>query len=126
MKASELMVGDLLQRTYNHKIVRVHEIKQSCIYTEDNGYEYNEVEPIPLTPEILEKSGFVKFISSQYILPICSADVILTKIEGMPNTNGKWLVAIKKGYTDAKIAITYVHELQQALKLCKIEKEIVL
>lgn len=88
--------------------------------------ERNEIEPIPLTPEILEKNGFVTFISSQYTLPNCSAGVILTTLKGMPNATGKWLVAIKKGYTDAKIAITYVHELQHALKLCRIEKEIIL
>ena len=34
------------------------------------------------------------------------------------------LVAIKDRYTNAKIAITYVHELQHALRLCGIEKEI--
>jgi hypothetical protein len=43
---------------------------------------------------------------------------------GLPNANGEWLVTIKKGYTYARIAITYVRELQQALTLCGVDKKI--
>jgi len=86
--------------------------------------KYKAMEAKEITIEILEKNGFVKFISSQFTLPNCSAGVILTTLKGMPNANGEWLVAIKKDYTDAKIAITYVHELQQALTLCGVDKKI--
>lgn len=77
-----------------------------------------------ITIEILEKNGFVNFVVNQYTLPNCSAGVVLAKMGGLPNANGKWLVAIKNGYTDAKIVITYVHELQQALTLCGVDKTI--
>lgn len=77
-----------------------------------------------ITIEILEKNGFINFMAGEYALPNCSAGVILAKIEGLPNANGTWLVAIINGYTDAKIAITYVHELQQALTLCGVDKKI--
>ncbi len=82
----------------------------------------------PLTPEILEKNGFVKYIAGQYVLPKMVGEILVSimPMKGLPNADKEWLVAIKNGYTDAKIAITYVHELQQALKLCKIEKEIIL
>lgn len=81
-----------------------------------------------ITSEILDKNGFLNAIKGQYTLPRIggnlSACVILVTIEGMPSANGKWMVAIKNGYTDAKIAITYVHELQQALTLCGVDKKI--
>ena len=77
-----------------------------------------------ITIKILEKNGFINFIGNHYSLPNCAAGVILTKIERLPNANGTWLLAIKNGYTDAKIAITYVHELQQALTLCGVAKKI--
>lgn len=77
-----------------------------------------------ITVEILEKNGFVNIMAGEYALLNCSAGVILIKIEGLQNANGTWLVAIKNGYTDAKIAVTYVHELQQALTLCGVDKKI--
>lgn len=77
-----------------------------------------------ITTEIIEKNGFINFMAGEYALPNCSEGVILTKIKGLPNANGTWLVSIINGYTDAKIAITYVHELQQALTLCGVDKKI--
>ena len=126
MRAEELMIRDWVLD--GHVYAQVTSITcDGIIETTHNEFSNIElVEPIPLTPEFLEKNGFVKFISSQYTLPNCSAGVILTTLKEMPNATGKWLVAIKKGYTDAKIAITHVHELQHALKLCGIKKEIVL
>lgn len=79
-----------------------------------------------ITIEILEKSGFVKYIAGQYVLPKMEGEILVSIMptNGLPNINGKWLVAIKNGYTDARIAITYVHELQQALTLCGVDKKI--
>ncbi len=79
-----------------------------------------------ITIEILEKNGFKKFIAGQYTLPMENIRIFvcITPMEGLPKANGKWLVAIKNGYTDAKIAITYVHELHQALTLCGVDKKI--
>ncbi len=79
-----------------------------------------------ITIELIEKNGFKKFIAGQYILPMENKEIFvcITPMVGLPNTNDKWLVAIKKGYTDAKIAINYVHELQQALTLCGVDKKI--
>ena len=79
-----------------------------------------------ITVELIEKDGFKKFVAGQYILPMENKEafVCIAPMAGLPNANGKWLVAIKNGYTDAKIAITYVHELQQALILCGVDKKI--
>ena len=79
-----------------------------------------------ITIELIEKNGFKKFIAGQYILPMENKEIFvcIAPMEGLPNANGKWLVAIKKGYTDAKIVITYVHELQRALTFCGVYKKI--
>lgn len=131
MKATELIVGDYITVTPSGMLIQVaavHKRKVAYHTCTDRLSWVREglLRPIPVTQEILEKNGFVTFISSQYTLPNCSAGVILTTLKGMPNASGKWLVAIKKGYTDAKIIITYVHELQHAFGLCGINKEITL
>lgn len=134
MEAKELMIGDWVQvpsliDNVEHydawcKVKQLRDCDLDVVGFKE--LKYSEIIPILLTPEILEKNGFVKFVGSQYVLPKCSAGVILTKIKEMPNANGIWLVAIKNGYTDARIVITYVHELQHALRLCGVEKEIAL
>jgi len=79
-----------------------------------------------ITIEILEKNGFKPFIAGQYVLPMENKEnfVCIIPIVGLPNANDEWLVTIKKGYTYARIAITYAHELQQALTLCGVDKKI--
>ena len=79
-----------------------------------------------ITIELIKKNGFKKFIAGQYILPMENKEVYvcIAPMEGLPNANGTWLVVIKNDYTDAKIAITYAHELQQALTLCGVDKKI--
>lgn len=89
---------------------------------------YDEICPIPLTIENLEKIGFVKYIAGQYVLPKMVGETLVSimPMKGLTNADSEWLVAIKNAYTNAKISITYVHELQHALKFCGIEKEIIL
>jgi hypothetical protein len=79
-----------------------------------------------ITIEILEKNGFKPFIAGQYVLPMDSKEIFvgIAQMEGLPNANGKWMVAIKNGYTDAKIIINSTDELVQALTLCGVDKTI--
>lgn len=131
MEAKDLMIGDKLKTVFSQKIVEVKEIKQTCIYTENNGYEYNEVAPVPLTPEILEKNGFIKSTPPPGIHARCY---------DLDNKEEKYhlTIVIYNKYKrlllnvdseDSKcfnIKCDYVHELQHALRLCGIKKEIVL
>ena len=114
MRANEIMIGDYL-KTFTQKIVKVKEIKQNCIYTEDNGYDYNEIEPITLTPEILEKNGFESRKDGYDIgIPLLYWDKYCNAICG-------W------SHCDDIIEIfdcRYVHQLQHALRLCGIDKTI--
>ena len=128
MKPNELMVGDFIRTIYSQKIIKVKEIKQSCIYTDDNGYEYNEIEPILLTSEILEKNGWFhnnedeKFFPQTWVgggLMLQGADdcgyrIVVTSDYDDEDTNGTPFI------------ILYVHELQHALRLRRIKKEIIL
>ena len=76
----------------------------------------DELKPIPLTPEILEKNGFkdMGFFGKLEIGPwrlICDSGNLAVLHEGR-----------EEEYIN--IPISYVHELQHALRLCGIEKEI--
>ncbi len=125
MEANELMIGDWV--LYNNQ---PHQIRQLGIFGENrDGDDYpavcvgkpnsiglilerNEIEPIPLTPEILEKNGFSENYREEDLSYAQSCgDVIGIHIYG---TNGLM----------EEMYFKYVHELQHALRLCGIEKEI--
>ena len=117
MKANELMIGDFIRTIYTKKIIRVREIKQSCIYTNDNGYEYNEIEPIPITPDILLKNGWKRLTSPE------GEDVFVLDLETITLwwfVKDKELVLIGGSH----LKIEYVHQLQHALRMCNVSKEI--
>lgn len=91
-----------------------------------------ELEPIPITKEILEKIGFV----NDYYEEGCVADYGYIKHDGYTLTykneevdaiitwcNGCVSITTEHG-DDAQITIKYLHELQHAFKLCRIKKEI--
>lgn len=125
MKATNLMIGDWVYCITDNTNVQIEEIFIDDIYGWCYKYEgklnaLNDIEPIPLTKEILEKNGFEKSQGEKFTWFICNVAAFDIRI-----------VNEKNNLYDIKIAeyprpITYVHELQHLLKLCKIEKEIVL
>ena len=73
--------------------------------------------PIPITPEILEKNGFTRDADGMNDIDEISVEI----------TYGEWQrVDGRHKYLGEARIIKYVHELQHALLLCGIEKEIVL
>ena len=135
MKATDLMVGDWVyakvqvddtgaEPVFEKTPKRVTDLTKGIngIYVEGTStFAGAEIEPIPLTPEILEENGFESrgaqffcdrigmiwwkdniFIFSKYI-----------QHEDLPTEY-------------ISINIGYVHELQHALRLCGIDKEITL
>jgi hypothetical protein len=126
MRATDLMVGDKLKTVFSKKIVEVKEIKQSCIYTEDNGYEYDEIEPIPLTAEILEKNGWFLNDEDEKFFPQTWVGGGLM-LQGADDSG--YCIVVTSDYDDedtnrTPFILLYVHELQHALRLRRIEKEI--
>ena len=133
MKASELMVGDWVFT--RGQIEQVTSIYDGYICTEHYEYSHDYYfEPIPITPEILEKNGFMYCKSDGgFCLPTTisygnwDVDVILFNVTDEYRNN-----QLHIGTPDDSITIlhlmecNHVHELQHALRLCGIEKEIVL
>ena len=89
---------------------------------EDVGF--NGVEPIPLTTEILEKNGFVKDEKNDNMY-YWNWRVIDDCISYDKETSKVRIFYVLCGLVFVKI-VQYVHELQHALRLCEIKKEIVL
>lgn len=111
MKANELMIGDWVN-------LRVEEDNFSdniSVTSTDLGNHYilKHIEPIPLTEEILEKNGF----AIRYNRYEDEHKTVIRKYrEG-------WLIDRHYSF---HCAVKYIHELQHALKLCGIEKDITL
>lgn len=148
MKANELMIGDYVN--YRGQIIKV-----TSLYDKGGSNEVgwsdkesvwvnaSNVEPIPLTPEILEKNGFIKdankddrFTDTYHLLVptgfernsfTIQVSVYKEPIDGV-STLVKcwgWLPPYNRGMNDIHLcSANYVHELQHAMRLCGIEKEI--
>ena len=105
--------------------------------------KFSQINPIPLTPEILEENGFVQdnAIADSFGFEIFGIDNLLCGLSYGEEID-TWIFETFKpwthtdydgapvdwGYDTRAIIpdIRYVHELQHALKCCKIDKEIVL
>lgn len=124
MKAEDLMIGDwvLVKELYFSNLTNViseyqHQIRLKDFAEMYNAGEYKKYEPIPLTTEILEKNGFYNSVLID--------DYKIT--DGVHyNIDSKQILFGFEYGTVLEIDCCYVHELQHALKLCKIKKEIVL
>ena len=150
MKADELMIGDWVyakvqvddtgtEPVYERTPKRVTDLTKGIngIYVEGTStFAGAEIEPIPLTAEILEKNGFILHLDAarhpqcRYfecadwnvgwcvnLYPVPNCKYFLETSARMERTIAKT--------TTAKV-IEYVHDLQHALMYSEIEKEIVL
>lgn len=122
MKVTELMIGDWV---YNSLTDLTFQVYPQFFSQWSNRLEQfiAIIKPIPLTPEILEKNGF-KYKEGEIgmygveITPCYLRDDVPFEVfcDGEP-----FAIWFKE-----PISIKYVHQLQHALRLCGIEKEIVL
>lgn len=120
MQAIELMLGDWVFYPKTQEYCKVTTIHNKYLYCfpkgsdEKHSYGLREesVSPIPLTEEILVKNGFEKFAENQTHFDYTDNDIHLEYWIG----DGCFMY-----YT---AVIHYVHQLQHALRLCNIEKEI--
>ena len=123
MKTNELMIGDYVQ--VPELIDKVEEYEAYCKVqqlriadldvVEFKGLNYDEIQPIPLTPEILEKNGWEKRPTGY---------VFYT--DGKRYDNSLWYIFGSNTFVvnTAKFQIKYVHQFQHVLKLLNIDKEI--
>ncbi len=161
MKAEELIVGDIVRVAKNvcipkGTIVTIRGIDMDNSFEEMNlrgcatclpindryrmtgGVWVEYLEPIPLTPEILEKNGWyhAKFDGSYGRKAMRIDGYYRDELpKGVDNalSFAQWSIDEKFMYHMLEIfmwvgsihlKIEYVHELQHALRLCGIEKEI--
>lgn len=122
MKANDLMVGDWVYIT-EHPMRR--EAKQ--VKPEHFLRSLVTFEPIPLTPEILKKNNIL-YEKSSYCYIIDNNKDLECIYYITQTSQGDWVVGVDTGAYESPVfaRIKYVHQLQHALKLCRIEKEIVL
>lgn len=125
LNCKSLMIGDWVVNTEfgKNKIDKIETLEPRRVWLE-HGKTYvpiEYIEPIPLTIEILEKNGFVKdekddnmYYWNWSVIDDCiSYDKETSKVR----------IFYVSGLTFVKIVL-YVHELQHALRLCEIKKEI--
>ena len=120
MEAEDLMIGDWV---YNHRywecpIVEIHKNSAIVIARHYGEEEFllSELRPIPLTTEILEKNGFVYDSEDKLFEDIYPRISMLYAQYRLVENGG-----INYGEMSE---IKYVHQLQHALRLCGIDKEI--
>ena len=125
MKARELQIGDLLyyKGKFNAFPFKVESITKKKVgyHAEPNDHrmyylELSDCEPILLTPEILEDNGFTKELDADGL------HYRFTLID--EHTKFSILYARSVFQWFSPLGFKYVHELQHALRLCGIKKEI--
>lgn len=132
MKPTELMVDDWVYispwdcEPYVNKICGISyyswQGKDYCDWVDCEDWDelsLDRITPIPLTDEILKKNGFEYYHKN--FASLNQDDLFKLEMIEWPDENGIggiWKIGI--------IEIRYVHELQHALKLCNINKNIVL
>ena len=126
MKVEDLMIGDWLlyksdslENAFPIQITREMFNKELVVWKD-------RFEPIPLTVEILEKNGILYRKSSFYYIINDNKDLECTHYI-YQTIQEDWAIGVDTGTDDCSVfaRIQYVHELQHALKLCRIDKEIV-
>ena len=129
MKAEELMIDDWVYNNESNQYQRVWLLDYDNVILDGYySYDYDDIEPIPLTPEILKKNGWTYNDEDEKFSPQTWVDGGLMLQDA---DDGGYRIVVTSDYDDedtnnTPFVILYVHELQHALKLRRIEKEIVL
>lgn len=126
MKAKELQLGDWVNTPKGN--YQIDSIQDNDVVgtTYNNGdgveslFDIDKVKPISLTVEILEKNGWSQVLYSNESYDNEDAEQ-LSLWTGEDDNEWWWHVGV-----ELVTPLNYVHELQHALRLCGIEKEIVI
>ena len=138
MKVEELMIGDWVYNKHHKKNIKITPFDFFTHGHLPSGRQYfigepelvsgRDLEPIPFTPEILEKNGFRIIFDGElhvsYFQDIKSfhTEVKVDKIGIYQKLS--MLDGLGNGVTIGECK--YVHQFQHALRLCGIKKEITL
>lgn len=139
MKAQDLMIGDWVRMKESPDLkFQMEDVSGTGMFkrwSQDGEimipFSYSEIEPIPLTREILEKNGFEKLDFSHYHI---KGRTLVLDADGKWEGELVWHWVVTEMDTNSKgqnyvidyyvATIQYVHQLQHALRLCGIDLEI--
>ena len=131
MNANELMIGDWVYNKHHKKNIQITPYDFFTHGHLPSGRQYfigepelvsgRDLEPILLTPEILEKIGFETQPNIGYIIDGYDGTQI---IYDRWNNNLRIIKDYKTCLDIKTFSGLSVHELQHALRICEIEKEI--
>lgn len=115
MKANDLMIGDWYYWEAEGKKYPLQVTKETFKLSDE---DVSNFQPIPLTKEILKKNGYTRNKDNSYILD---------RVGESHYYYYQGSVGIDIGAYESPLFAdcNFVHELQHLLKLCKIDKEIV-
>ena len=126
LKISDLSIGDYV--CYCDRVYKVYSIEESGLVRANNkSYScphimkhIDYIDPIPITAEILEKNGFERS-TSQFI--VYHTDKVWISYD---KPSGTWSVTmyINDFTSNLHANILHIHQLQHALRLAGVEKEI--
>lgn len=146
MKANEIQIGDWVYSTFSKlpckvTYLKLHESGYASVETTNvvGVKDIESLSPIPITPEILEKNGFEKtqiYGEKQDDIFQCFDGEIIIEV-GIYDPNFILIHyryetpdGINSGELSSIVKVDggkfYLHELQHALLLCGIEKEIIM
>ena len=125
MKCKELMVGDFCRSGHGFPM-QITNVGDDYAYAtfegnEGDPWEFDDKDeqpqPIPLTPEILEKNGFIKVNSQRYDYgnPDTDCYVKVNPKKNMIHVNGR-------NANSNLYSHSFVHELQRVLRLCGLDE----
>ena len=138
METKNFMIGDyalvrpsgmLIQiAAVHHKKVAYHAVINKLTWVRESL-----LEPIPLTPDILEKNGFVK-VEHYYPYPTYEYKVESLKFvvrvafpkDSKATERTKPFAEIDAEWCWYNNDCEFLHDLQQVMRLCRIKKEIIL
>lgn len=129
MKAQDLMIGDFV--AVNNTPLRIAALGTAKAgFIDAKGemfyHYYDNIEPISLTCEILEKNGWW-LGDAEHHLESLNVTIKLDYYFGNDFTiryDSDNKLLIERGYDNGEMELQYVHELQHAMRLQGIEKQI--
>lgn len=130
IKISDLSIGDWVRHTYYEENLQIKRIDgESERLLVEKGLlsvscHLDHFEPIPLTPEILEKNGFVKKNYDHGKMWDWWWDNVLVRKFADEDIYRFIVVFNSKHYTTMMVVGKHTHELQHALRLAGVGKEI--
>lgn len=129
MKATELMIGDLVRWNYNIEKIREiidygkgqyiingeWKVGEDCDDICEEGMSLYDLEPIPLTPEILEKNGFGRSNTIYFHTAYKYKDPNLPMYVGIEMPNEE--IGFHFSFDVFGYFCHYVHELQHYIRI---------